>query len=330
MSWPVTYEQVEQAASRLRPLLEPTPLRRYPALDRATGCRVLVKHENHQPTGAFKVRNGLAALTGLPPAERDRGVVAATRGNHGLGVAYAGRLLGVEVTVCVPHGNNPDKNQAIQDLGARLVVEGRDYDESLQVMQRLVRRQGLRAVHSTQEPLVVAGAGTLTLEALQQAAELDQRPEAVVLAVGGGSQAVGALTVLRHQQRLGQAEVPVFGVQAAGAPAIHDAWHAGHPLALDHAETFADGVATRSTYDVTFGALLEGLEDFVTVTEAQIAAAVRLYLDATHNLAEGAGALGLAGLCKLRERLAGKTVLVVLSGGNIDRRTLQRVLCGEL
>jgi threonine dehydratase len=323
-AWPITPEDVNAARDRLRPHLPPTPLRSYTTLDEAVGAgvRVLVKHENLQPTGAFKVRNGLSALTALSGDELARGVVAATRGNHGLGLAWAGRRLGAPVTVCVPLGNSPEKNAAVRGLGARLVEEGRDYDESVAAAERLVREEGLHLVHSTNDPAVVAGAGTLTLEMLEEAPGI----EALVFSVGGGSQAVGGLTVARALEPAR----PVYAVQAAGASAIHDAWHLGRPVSKPSADTFADGLATRNTYPFTFGALREGLSGFVTATDAEIAEAVRLVLSTTHTLVEGAGAAGLAGLVKLRETLAGKTVGVVLSGANIDRRTLTRVLSGEL
>jgi threonine dehydratase len=323
-AWPIAFADVEAARERLRPHLARTPLRAYAALDAALGAgiRVLVKHENFQPTGAFKVRNGLSALTALSPERLKRGVVAATRGNHGLGLAWAGRRLGAPVTVCVPVGNNLEKNAAIVGLGARLVEEGRDYDESVAAAERLVREEGLHMVHSTSDADVVAGAGTLTLEMLEEEPGID----ALVYSVGGGSQAVGGLTVARAMK----AGVAVYGVQARGASAIHDAWHLGRPVSLPSADTFADGLATRNTYPFTFGALREGLSGFVTATDAEIAEAVRLVLSTTHTLVEGAGAAGLAALVKLRETLAGKTVGIVLSGANIDRRTLTRVLSGEL
>jgi threonine dehydratase len=323
-AWPITLDDVRAARERLRAYLTPTPLRSYAPLDAALGAgiRVLVKHENFQPSGAFKVRNGVAALTALAEAERRRGVVAATRGNHGLGLAWAGARLSVPVTVCVPLGNNPEKNAAVRGMGARLVEEGRDYDESAATAERLVREEGLRLVHSTNDASVVAGAGTLTLEMLEEA----PATEALVFSVGGGSQAVGGLTVARALRP----GLPVYAVQAAGASAIHDAWHLGRPVAKPSADTFADGLATRNTYPFTFGALREGLSGFVTVTESEIAAAVRLALETTHTLVEGAGAAGLAALVKLRETLAGKTVGIVFSGANIDRETLRRVLANEI
>jgi threonine dehydratase len=322
--WPIRFEDVLAARVRLEEHLAPTPLRSYAALDAGVGAgiRVLVKHENHQPTNAFKVRNALSALQGLPDAARQRGAVAATRGNHGLGLAWAGRKLGVSVTICVPNGNNPEKNADIRGLGAELIEEGRDYDEAVSVAERLVRERGLTLVHSTNDAAVIAGAGTIALEMLEQSPEI----EALVLAVGGGSQAVGAMVVARHLRP----QVRVYGVQASGAAAIHDSWHAGRELSRSEAATFADGLATRHAYAMTFPALREGLSGFVTCTDGEIAEAIRVLLRTTHNLAEGAGAAGLAGLMRLRGELANQTVGVVLSGANIDEATLRRVLNREL
>lgn len=279
---------------------------------------MLVKHENHLPTNAFKARNALSFMTALEPAQRTHGVVAATRGNHGAGLAWAGALLGVPVVICVPHGNNPEKNAAMRGFGAELIEAGRDYDEAVEVAMRLVRERGLVLAHSTNDRNVIAGAGTLGAELCEQAPELD----AIVVAVGGGSQAVGSLVAARALRPHAQ----VFGVQAAGASAIHDSWHAGTRKTVDAANTFADGLATRATYDLTWPALREGLAGFVAVSDAQIADAIRVLIRTTHNLAEGAGAAGLAGLFALREQLSGKTVAVILSGSNIDEPTLRRVL----
>lgn len=320
--WPITIEDVLAARDRIRPHLPCTPLRGYATLDAAVGCgiRVLVKHENHNPTNAFKVRNGLSVMTTLTPDERRRGVVAASRGNHGMGLAWAGALLDVPVTICVPVGNNPEKNEAIVALGARLISEGRDYDEATLCADRLMREEGMRLVHSTNDAMVIAGAATMTLEILEQAPAVD----AIVSSVGGGSQAVGAITVARASGR----KVSVHGVQAERASTIHDSWHARRRMPAASADTFADGLATRDIYDMTFGPLCEGLESFSTVSEEEIAAALRLLLRTTHNLAEGAGAAGLAGLIKKREQLAGRTVAVILSGSNIDEATLRRVMTG--
>lgn len=323
-SWPIRFDEVLAASQRLRRHLTSSPLRTYPVLDASVGhgIRILVKHENLQPTNAFKIRNALAFMTALEPDELHRGIVAASKGNHGLGLAYAGALLGAPVTICVPTDNNPEKNAAIRGYGATLIVEGRDYDESVEVAARLVAERGLVLAHSTNDARVIAGAGTLTLELIEQAPELEH----MVIAVGGGSQAVGAMTVLRDRRP----DVGVTAVQAAGAAAAHDSWHAKAPRALPSARTFADGLATRAAYAMTFPALLEGLDDFVTVTDAQIAAALRLLLSTTHTMVEGAAAAGLAAILATPDRFAGKHVGIVLSGGNIDAATLRAVLNEEI
>jgi threonine dehydratase len=320
----VTLDDIRAARIRLAPLLSQTPLRAYRELDDAVGhsLRVFVKHENFNPTGSFKVRNGLAIMTALPDEARARGVVAATRGNHGLGLAYAGRAFGVRATLCVPVGNNPEKNAGMRALGARLIEEGHDYDASALVAERIVREEGATLAHSTNNPQVIAGAGTLSLEVIEQEPQID----AMVIAIGGGSQAVGAMTVFRALKP----EARVYGVQAIGASAAHAGWLARRPMQTDRADTIADGLATRSTYEMTFQALLDGLADFITVTDAEIADAMRMLLRTTHTMVEPAGAAGLAGLRKLAPQLAGKRVGIVLSGANVDASTLRRVLAGEV
>ena len=324
VAWPISMEDIRAARERIAPYLTETPVRQYGVLDDAIGegIQVMVKHENFQPTNSFKVRNGLSFMTALSPEERQQGVVAATRGNHGLGLAFAAKSLGARVTLCVPLENNPEKNAGMRALGARVVEEGRDYDEATVVAERIMREEGAILAHGSNNHHVMAGAATLALEFLEQAPELD----ALVIAVGGGSQAVGAITVARG---FGQ-NVPVYAVQAAGAPAIHDSWRAGHRLTLDSADTFADGLATRTAYEMTFTALREGLTDFLTVNDAELASSMRLLLRTTHSLVEGAGAAGLAGLRVLAPRLAGKRVGIVLSGGNVDVGTLKRVLNEEI
>lgn len=323
-AWPVSFTDVLEAQRRIQSHILPSPLRSYPQLDNAVGggIRLWVKHENHNPTNSFKVRNGLAVLTALSEEQRKRGVVAATRGNHGLGLAWAGMRLGVPVTICVPVGNNPEKNEAIRGLGATLVEEGRDYDEAVAVAAQRSEREGLRIVHSTNDRAVIAGAATLTLEMLQEVSRLD----AIVVGVGGGSMAVGAMVVTRALRP----EVRVFGVQAEGAAAIHDAWHSGVAVPRPNATTFADGLATRNVYEQTFPALQAGLSDFVTVSDAEIAEAMRMLMRSTHNMVEGAGAAGLAGVMKMRPAMEGLTIGIVLSGANIDESTLRRVLTREI
>jgi threonine dehydratase len=333
--WPITLDDVHAARARLLPFLSPSPLYHYPLLDDAVGhgIRVLVKHENFLPTNSFKVRNGLSFMTALPEAQRTRGVVAATRGNHGLGIAYAARAFGARAVICVPVGNNPEKNAAMRALGAAVIESGRDYDEAVLVAQRLVAQEGMTLAHSTNDRAVLAGAATLSLELFEQAASLAPAADsphagldAVVAVVGGGSQAVGALTVARAMAP----HARVYAVQATGASAAHDSWHAGERRTTTTADTFADGLATRATYDLTFPALRAGLAGFVTVSDAQIAEALRLLLRTTHSLVEGAGAGGLAGLLALAPGLAGQRVAIIVSGGNIDEATLRRVVTHEI
>jgi threonine dehydratase len=324
MTAPITYEDVIAARARIAPYLTPTPLRHYATLDAELGVRVLVKHDNHLPTNAFKARNAMSFMTALAAEQRARGVVAATRGNHGAGLAWAGELLGVPVTICVPHGNNPEKNAAMRGYGAVLIEHGRDYDEAAAHAAELVEQRGLVLAHSTNDRNVIAGAATLFAELHEQAAAFAGELDAIVVAVGGGSQAVGAI-VTTAKFRPG---MPIYGVQAAGASAIHDSWHAKQRLTVASATTFADGLATRATYDLTWPAILAGLTGFVAVADPVLAAAIRMLLRTTHNLAEGAGAAGLAGVIALREQLMGKTVGIVLSGANIDAATLRTVLDG--
>ncbi len=319
---PVTIDDVLSARERLAPHLAPTPLRRYPQLDALVGhgIAVSVKHENHQPTQSFKIRNGLNAILGRSADARARGVIGASTGNHGQGVAYGGRLTGTAVTICVPEGNNPGKNAAIRALGATLVEVGRTYDETVTACGRMAEERGLALLHSTNDPLVIAGAGTMTLEILEQEPELD----ALVIALGGGSQSVGALTVANARKP----GLKVYAVGAAGAPAQYDSWTRGMRLEHQPVDTFAEGIATGSAYALTFDALREGLSDFVKVTEEEMYAAIRDLITITHNLPEGAGAAGLAGLHKLAPRLAGQRVGIVMCGGNLSDKDLRTAVCG--
>lgn len=316
----MTFTDVLDARQRLAGFVPGTPLRTYSSLDQAvgSGVSVFVKHENHLPTNSFKYRNGLAAITALSLEERQRGVIATTLGNHGQGVAVAARMLGVRAKIFVPLNNNPDKNAAILGFGAELIEVGNDYRETIVAAENAVRDTGMVFVHSFTNPMVVAGAATVALEMIEQQPDL----EALVLSVGGGSHAVGAIVVARALKP----SLKIYGVQAEGAPAVHDSWHAGRMITSAKAETFADGVRVTAPAGFGFTVMQEGLSGFVTVSEHAIADALRTYLRCTHNLCEGAGAVGLAGLCKLSRELAGQRVGVVLTGSNIDLATLTTVL----
>jgi threonine dehydratase len=300
--------------------LRPTPLLRHPLLNQETGLDVYVKHENHNPTSAFKVRGGLNLVGSLDADER-RGVITASTGNHGQSIALACQRESVPCTVVVPEGNNPDKNAAIRAYGATVVEVGHDFDAAREYVERVVAERGLRYVHSANEPLLIAGVATYALELFEELPQVD----VVLVPIGGGSGACGCALV---RTWVGSG-ARVIGVQASGADAFTRSWRTGERVTGDVAATFAEGIATRWTFDLTFGILREHLDDIVTLDEEELREGIRLALRTTHNLAEGAGAAALAAALKLRGQLAGKTVACVMSGGNITNEVLRQVLEGQ-
>jgi threonine dehydratase len=297
--------------------LRPTPLMQHPLLTAETGLDIYVKHENHNPTGAFKVRGGLNLIAHLTSDER-RGVITASTGNHGQSIAFACLRERVPCTIVVPRGNNPDKNAAMRALGATVVEHGADFDEAREHVERLQQENALRYVHSANEPHLIAGVATYAVEIFEDLPDAD----AILVPIGGGSGASGCSLV---RTWVGS-RADVIGVQAAGADAFARAWRTGTRVTADRAATFAEGVATRTTFDLPFSILRQQLADVVTLTEEELMDGVRLALRTTHNLAEGAGAAPLAAAVKLRDRLRGKRVVCVMSGGNIDGDTLARIL----
>ena len=278
---------------------------------------MLVKHENHLPTGAFKVRGGVNLVSQLSEDERERGLIAASTGNHGQSLAYAGRLFGVRVTICVPEGANPAKVGSIRALGAEIVEHGRDFDEAREHCERLAVEHGLRYVHSGDEPHLIAGVGTHTLEILEDEPAID----AVVVPIGGGSGAAGACIVAKALRP----SCEVIGVQAEAAPAAYRSWRA-RAVCEDRMETAAEGLATRVGFALPQSILWEHLDDFVLVGEDELRHANRLMIEHTRTLVEGAGASPLAGALRLRERLVAKRVALICSGGNITLEQLAVVL----
>ncbi len=315
---PPTLSDVYAARRRLAGVLQPTPLLRHPLLVEALGCDVWVKHENHNPTGAFKVRGGVNLVASLDAEVRRRGVVTASTGNHGQSVAFACQRAGVPCTIYVPRGNNPEKNAAMRAMGAVVVEHGRDFDEAREEVERLAASRGLRYVHSANEPLLIAGVATYALEIFEALDAID----VVFVPIGGGSGASGLVTV---RDALG-ARTAIVGVQAARADAFARSWRGPTRVVGTSADTFAEGLATRVTFDLPFGILKRGLADVVTLSEAELAEGIRLALQTTHNLAEGAGAAALMAAWTRRDALAGRRVVVVMSGGNLDTATLRRVL----
>lgn len=316
---PLTLRDVYAARRVVYRTLRPTPLLRHPLLNQETGLDVYVKHENHNPTSAFKIRGGLNLIGSLDADER-RGVITASTGNHGQSIAMACQRESVPCTVVVPEGNNPDKNAAIRAYGATVVEVGHDFDAAREYVERVVAERGLRYVHSANEPLLIAGVATYALELFEELPQVD----VVLVPIGGGSGACGCALV---RSWLGS-DARVIGVQASGADAFTRSWRTGERVTGDVAATFAEGIATRWTFDLTFEILREHLDDIVTLDEEELREGIRLALRTTHNLAEGAGAAALAAALKLREQLAGKTVACVMSGGNITNEVLRQVLGG--
>jgi threonine dehydratase len=322
MDWHVpTLRDVLEARRRISPYLRATPLYRYAALDELLGAEVFVKHENHQPIGAFKVRGGVNLVSQLDADERERGVIAASTGNHGQSIAYAARLFGVTATICIPEGANPVKVASMRGLGAELVVHGRDFDEARVYCERLAREHGYRYVHSGNEPHLIAGVATETLEILEQEPQID----VIVVPIGGGSGAAGACVVAKALNPA----VRVVGVQSEGAPAAYRSWREGRLVEEDRMETFAEGLATRTAFELPQRILRESLDDFVLVSDDDLRAAQARMIEVTRNLVEGAGAASLAAGLRLREQLAGRRVALILSGGNASREQLLDVLGRE-
>ena len=312
-----TLQDIYDARTRVYRALKPSPLLRHPLLALETGLDVYVKHENHNPTGAFKVRGGLNLIGSLSADER-RGVITATTGNHGQSIALACEREGVPCTIVVPLGNNPEKNAAMRAYGAELIEFGRDFDAAREKVEQLQHERGLRYVHSANEPLLIAGVGTYALEIFEELPDVD----VVIVPIGGGSGACGCALV---RTALGS-RAKIVGVQAANADAFARSWRGPSRVVGDSAATFAEGMATRVTFDFTFEILKRELDDIITLTEDELAGGVRLALRTTHNLAEGAGVASLAAAMKIRGQLSGKKIVCVMSGGNIDRATLTRIL----
>ena len=315
---PPTLNDVYLARERVAPHVPRSPLLRHPLLDEATGLSIWVKHENHNPTCAFKVRGGLNLVGAMTPAERALGIVTASTGNHGQSIAMASRIHGVKATVFVPVGNNPEKNAAIRAYGAVLEEGGKDFDDARERCERRAAETGARYVHSANETLLIAGVGTYALEVFEDLPDAD----VIFVPLGGGSGACGLITV---RNALG-AKAKIIAVGAKNADAVYRSWKGPERVVGESANTFAEGVATRVSFDLPFGIYKPYLDDFVLLSEEELADGVRMALKTTHNLTEGAGAASIAAAYKLKDSLAGKRVVCVMSGGNLDAAKLKWIL----
>ena len=312
--------EVEGAAGLVSKTVRPTPQICWPLLSERCGCEVWVKHENHTPVGAFKIRGGLVYVDHLRRTRPEvTAVIAATRGNHGLSVAFAARAFGLRATIVVPHGNSLEKNRGMRALGAELLEEGHDFTAAYEFAVRAAKERGLYPM-PTFDPLLVRGVATYSLELLRSLPDL----EAVYVPIGLGSGICGMIA-MRDALNL---RTEVIGVVSEKAPAYRLSFEAGRPVSTDSSDTLADGLAVRVPDEAAVAAIRKGVESVVAVSEEEILAAMRHYFTDTHNVAEGAGAAPLAALLRERDRMRGKKVGLVLSGGNVDRDLYIRALRG--
>lgn len=312
-----TIHDVLLAHRRILPYLRPTPLYTYSALNTLLGTQTYIKHENYQPVGAFKIRGGINLVSQLSADERASGLIAASTGNHGQSVAYAGRLFGVKVRIVVPENANPGKVAAMQGMDAEVIFHGAKYDDARKHCEALAYENGYRYVHSGDEPLLIAGVGTHTLEIFQDEPDID----VVIVPIGGGSGAAGAC-IAAHALRPG---AKVIGVQSELAPAAYASWKERKLINADNA-TFAEGLATATPFALPQQILWDQLDDFVLVRDEEIQQAMRWLIEGAHTLVEGAGAASLAAAYMLREDLQGKKVALICSGGNSSLDHLRMVL----
>jgi threonine dehydratase len=311
-----TYTDVLLARQTIAPYLRPTPLYYYKGLSDVVGAQIWVKHENHQPIGAFKVRGGVNFMAHFPPDRRQLGVITASTGNHGQSVAYAAQLFGVRAIVAMPNGANPVKVEAIRNFGAEIRFVGHDFDDCRQYVEEAAQSEGLYYLSSGDEPLLIAGVATHTLEIIETLPDV----EVIIVPVGGGSGAAGACLVAKTINP----NIQVIGVQSQAAPAAYQTWKEGRRVEAA-TRTFAEGLATRTSFDLPQAILRRDLDEFILVSDDELRAAMRLTIEKTRNLVEGAGAAPLAAACKICDRLRGRRVALIMSGGNVTLAGLREL-----
>ncbi|WJR76931.1 threonine dehydratase [Bradyrhizobium sp. NP1] len=313
--------ELERAHETVTAAMPPTPAHAWPLLARRLGADVVVKHENHTPTGAFKVRGGLVYLERLTRAQpRVAGIISATRGNHGQSLAFAGHRHGLPVTIYVPHGNSVEKNQAMHAFGAELVEHGEDFQAAREEAYRHAERAGLHIVPAF-HPDLVLGVATYALELMRNARDLD----VLYVPIGQGSGICGCILA---RDLLGLS-TEIVGVQSTLAPSYALSFAARSVVNTNSSNTLADGMATRNPDAQALAIILKGASRIVQVTDEEIADAMRVYWTDTHNLAEGAGAAALAAALQEKHRLQGRRVGLILSGGNIDFELFRRWVAPE-
>lgn len=317
MTLPVTYDEVVAALPRVRQVLQPTALHRWPGLSHLLGCEFYLKHENHQPVGAFKVRGGVNLVATLSQRERTCGILGVSTGNHGQSLAFAARQSGVPCTIVVPEKSNPDKVAAIKYLGADIIEHGVDFDQARQHAEQIAERRDVRYVHSANEPMLIAGVGTMASEIFDALPD----PDVILVPIGLGSGVCGTCLVAKQLRP----QTQVIGVQAAGAPAVARSFQTGDWVELRRIDTWAEGLATRVPAKLTLEIMRALMDDVILVDDDQLRHGVFQILKHTHNLAEGAGAAALAAAYKSRDRFHNQKVVGVLSGGNLDLTELPKI-----
>ena len=320
-----TLQDIEDARKRISKYLLKTPLIHSSGLSRLTGAEVYIKYENYNPTCAFKVRGGINLVLKMVKRNdvgsgRDQTLLAGSTGNHGQSIAYAGKLFNIPVTIIVPEGANPLKVQSMKDFGANVVFHGKDVFETWQYCEKLAKEKNYYYVYSVEEPDLFSGVGTIGLEVLDDLPDID----CYITALGGGSGICGAAIALKGKNP----KIKTYAVQSTGAPAVHDSFKQKKLITHPSLNTFAEGLATRSTYKYPFDIMQKYVDDVFLVSDEEIKKSILLLLEHTHNIAEGAGAASLAGLIKNKEMFKGKKVACCLTGGNLQTDVLKEILNG--
>ncbi len=313
---PPTLADIFRARQVVSRYLPRTPLHYYPRLSEMLDAEVYLKHENHQALGAFKARGGINTMHNLGDEDRQRGVVTASTGNHAQAIAYAGSVLGIKAVVVMPEGSNPSKVAAVQALGADVVFFGSVFDESKTHAENLQKEYGYRYIHSANEPDLIAGAGTYALEIMEDLPEV----EYIFVPLGGGSGASGTCIAAKSVNP----NVKVIAVQSEQAQGAYLSWK-NREITQAENNTFAEGLATGSGYELTQRILWDMLDDFLLVSDEEIKESILHLIERAHTLAEGAGAAALAGAIKVKEEIRNRRVVLVVSGGNLSLPQLKEV-----
>jgi len=312
-----TFDDVLEARTTIAPHLSPTPFREYQPLSERAGVELRIKHENHLPTGAFKVRGGINFMARFVREHPNTPVLTASSGNHGQSVAYAARLFGVRAVIAVPNGANPLKVEGMEGYGAEVRFVGKDFDDCRAYVEEAAGKEGMHYLSSGDEPLLISGVATHTLEILEAQPDI----EVIVVPIGGGSGGAGACLVAKALNP----KIQVIGVQSERAPAAYRSWKERRRVEAPM-ETFAEGLATRASFDLTQAILREKLDDFLLVSDDELKAAMSLLIEKTRSLVEGAGAAGLAAVLRYPDRFRGRRVALIVTGGNVTLDGLRALL----